>query len=128
MTEESKLQGKTVLISNWRSTKKNFQDFPLTIKDIVILAILWENGRPQIFQEFYIMFNRFAYYAERTDKVMWNSTVRNIINTKLVEQGILSQIKLSDEEKESIRKKLRNPNSTSNFCRLCYKYGMFYLN
>ena len=68
------------------------------------------------------MFNRFAYYAERTDKVMWNSTVRNIINTKLVEQGILSQIKLSDEEKESIKKKFKNPNARST-----NKYGMFYL-
>ena len=95
---------------------------PLTLKETVILSTLWENGRPQIFQEFYVMFNRFAYYAERTDKVMWNSTVRNIINTKLVEQGILSQIKLSDEEKESIRKKFKNPNARST-----NKYGMFYL-
>ena len=91
---------------------------PLTLKEIVILATLWEEGRLQIFQEFYIMFNRFAYYAERTDKVMWNSTVRNIINTKLVEQGILSQIKLSDEEKESIRKKFKTPNT-----RTTNKYG-----
>ena len=95
---------------------------PLTLKETVILSTLWENGRPQIFQEFYVMFNRFAYYAERTDKVMWNSTVRNIINTKLVDQGILSQIKLSDEEKESIRKKFKNPNARST-----NKYGMFYL-
>ena len=118
MTEESKLQGEKVSILDWRS-KKNF---PLTIEDIVILAILWEDGRPQIFQEFYIMFTRFAYYAERTDKVMWNSTVRNTINIKLVEQGILSQIKLSDEEKQSIRKKFKNPNARST-----NKYGMFYL-
>ena len=120
MTEESKSQGKKVPIITWRSTKKNF---PLTIEDIVILAILWEDGRPQIFQEFYIMFNRFAYYAERTDKVMWNSTVRNTINVKLVEQGILSQIKLSDEEKESIRKKFKNTGGQTT-----KKYGKFHLN
>ena len=119
MTEETKSQGKKGPISNWRSTKKNF---PLTIKDIVILAILWEDGRPQIFQEFYVMFTRFAYYAERTDKVMWNSTVRNTINIKLVEEGILSQIKLSDEERESIRNKFKNTGGqTTN------KYGMFYI-
>lgn len=122
MTEESKLQRKKVPMLNWRliELKKNF---PLEIKDIVILAILWEDGRPQIFQEIYIMFNRFAYYAERTDKVMWNSSVRNIINIKLVEQGILSQIRLSDEERESIRKKFKNPNA-----RTTNRYGMFDLN
>ena len=119
MTEESKLQGKKVSIINWRS-KKNF---PLTIEDIVILAILWEDGRPQIFQEFYIMFNRFAYYAERTDKVMWNSTVRNAITdgkNQLADKGILSIVKLTDKEKEFIRKNFKKTGG-----KTVNAYGMF---
>ena len=96
---------------------------PLTLKEIVILATLWEDGRPQIFQEFYIMFNRFAYYAERTDKVMWNSTVRNAITNgknQLAEEGILSTVKLSDKEKEFIRKRFKNTGGKTDNA-----YGMF---
>ena len=96
---------------------------PLTLKEIVILAALWEVGRPQIFQEFYIMFNRFAYYAERTDTVMWNSTVRNAITNgrnQLADEGILSIVKLTDEEKKIIRKNFKKTGGkTEN------KYGMF---
>ena len=96
---------------------------PLTLKEIVILAALWEVGRPQIFQEFYIMFNRFAYYAERTDTVMWNSTVRNAITNgknQLADEGILSIVKLTDEEKKIIRKNFKKSGGkTEN------KYGMF---
>ena len=96
---------------------------PLTLKEIVILATLWEEGRLQIFQEFYIMFNRFAYYAERTDKVMWNSTVRNAITNgknQLAEEGILSTVKLSDKEKEFIRKNFKNTGGKTDNA-----YGMF---
>ena len=96
---------------------------PLTLKEIVILATLWEEGRLQIFQEFYIMFNRFAYYAERTDKVMWNSTVRNAITNgknQLAEEGILSTVKLSDKEKEFIRKNFKNSGGKTDNA-----YGMF---
>ena len=96
---------------------------PLTLKEIVILATLWEVGRPQIFQEFYIMFNRFAYNAERTDKVNWNSTVRNAITNgknQLAEEGVLSTIKLSDEEKKYIRKNFKNTGGKTENC-----YGMF---
>ena len=96
---------------------------PLTLKEIVILATLWEGGRPQIFQEFYIMFYRFAYYEERTDKVMWNSTVRNAITdgkNQLADKGILSIVKLTDKEKEFIRKNFKKTGG-----KTVNAYGMF---
>ena len=69
------------------------------------------------------MFNRFAYYAERTDKVMWNSTVRNAITdgkNQLADKGILSIVKLTDKEKEFIRKNFKKTGG-----KTVNAYGMF---
>ena len=71
------------------------------------------------------MFYRFAYYEERTDKVMWNSTVRNAITNgknQLADEGILSTVKLSDKEKEFIRKNFKKSGGKTD-----NSYGMFYL-